>query len=170
MVTVDGSELARAIVDQVRTLAEGSGSEVIVLEAIPTGGALRGRLLGEAYEFTGGRPEAVNELAQSQHLVQREEAQAEVDRAGGEFAACGPRSTDQRGGGNSRGRDPRRGHRYDVDANVMATRGHGGHGREVVGSVAGYVLRHAHGRSVILAGPRTTTREAAPVVARRLAQ
>jgi len=45
--------------------------------------------------------------------------------------------------------------REGVDAIVMATRGHGGLGREVVGSVAEYVLRHAGNAAVIFVGPRS---------------
>ena len=44
----------------------------------------------------------------------------------------------------------------------MATRGHSGLGREVVGSVAEYVLRHAGPVAVVLVGPRAAVAVAGP--------
>ena len=41
-----------------------------------------------------------------------------------------------------------------ASAVAMATRGHSGLGREVVGSVAEYVLRHAGPLATVLVGPR----------------
>ena len=44
--------------------------------------------------------------------------------------------------------------RLGCEAIVMATRGHSGLGREVVGSVAEYILRHSGNAAVVLVGPR----------------
>jgi len=43
---------------------------------------------------------------------------------------------------------------FGAEAVVMGTRGHTGLGREVVGSVAEYVLRHAGSAAVVLIGTR----------------
>jgi nucleotide-binding universal stress UspA family protein len=154
MVTVDGSQLARAAIDQAKALVAGTGTEVVVFEAVEPAAAVRSRLIGEAYEFTGGRAEAIDELAQSQHFVQRDEALREVEEAAAQLRAAGAEVTTEVTEGIPGNAILDAAERHGVDAIVMATRGHGGLGREVVGSVAEYVLRHAGGRAVILTGPR----------------
>ncbi len=154
LVTVDGSQLARGAVEQALQLARGAATEVVVFEAVPTVAALRNRLIGEAYEFTGGRPEAISELAESQHFVQRDQAHLEVEEVASQLREAGVTVMTEVADGIPGNAILDAAERYRVDAILMATRGHGGLGREVIGSVAEYVLRHAGGRAVILAGPR----------------
>ncbi len=154
MVTLDGSELARAAVKQAVALVSGTGTEVVVFEAIEPVQALRSRLLGETYEFTGGRAEAIAELAESQHFVQREEAHSEVERAAEELRNAGVTVTTDVAEGRPGNAILDAAERHGAEAIIMATRGAGGLGREVVGSVAEYVLRHVGSRALILAGPR----------------
>jgi nucleotide-binding universal stress UspA family protein len=161
MLTVDGSQLARAAVEQAKALASSTGTDVVVFEAVPTLDSLRSRLIGEAYEFTGGRPEAINELAESQHFVQRDEAHHEVEQVAAQLREVGVEASTDVAEGDPGNAILDAAERHRVDAIVMATRGHGGLGRKVVGSVAEYVVRHAGGRAVILAGPRVATRSAA---------
>lgn len=157
MLTLDGSELSRAAVPQALAIAQGSSTEVVVFRAIETQAALQNRFIGESFEFTGGRPEAIAELAQSQHFILRDRAHTEVERAAEELRAAGVAVTTEVGEGPAGNAILDAANRHEVDAIVMATRGHGGLGREVVGSVAEYVLRHAGNRALILAGPRTAS-------------
>lgn len=157
MLTLDGSELSRAAVPQALAIAQGSSTEVLVFQAIDSQAALQNRYLGESFEFTGGRPEAIAELAQSQHFILRDRAHTEVERVAEELRAVGIQVTTDVGEGPPGNAILDAANRHEVDAIVMATRGHGGLGREVVGSVAEYVLRHVGNRALILAGPRTAT-------------
>lgn len=154
MLTLDGSELSRSAVSQALALAQGSSTEVVIFEAIDSVEALRGRFIGESYEFTAGRPEAIMELAEGQHFMQRDQALREVETAAEQLRAVGVAVTTEVREGIAGNAILDAADRHEVDAIVMATRGHGGLGREVVGSVAEYVLRHAGGRALILAGPR----------------
>lgn len=154
MLTLDGSELSRSAIPQALALAQGSSTEVVVFQAIDTVAALRNRFLGESFEFTGGRPEAIADLAQSQHFLLRDHALQEVEAAAQQLRAVGIATTTEVGEGVPGNAILDAANRHEVDAIVMATRGHGGLGREVVGSVAEYVLRHAGSRALILAGSR----------------
>jgi len=154
MLTLDGSELSRSAIPQALALAQGSSTEVVVFQAIDPVAALRNRFLGESFEFTGGRPEAIADLAESQHFLQRDHALQEVEAAAEQLRAVGIATTTDVGEGVPGNAILDAANRHEVDAIVMATRGHGGLGREVVGSVAEYVLRHAGSRALILAGSR----------------
>jgi nucleotide-binding universal stress UspA family protein len=155
LVTTDGSELAAAAIPHAARLAEGTGTEVIVLEVIDTFVALRRQAEGQ-YEFTDGEPGRIESLAQEWQFARRDRALQDVERAKGELQQSGVanvRTLVAEGlAGNEivdvAGRE-------DCDAIVMATRGHGGLGREVVGSVAEYVLRHAGRAAVVFVGPRS---------------
>lgn len=155
MLTLDGSELSEAAIPQALALAQGSSTEVVVFQAIDTVAALRNRFLGESFEFTGGRPEAIADLAESQHFMQRDHALQDVEAAAAQLRAVGIATTTDVGEGVPGNAILDAANRHEVDAIVMATRGHGGLGREVVGSVAEYVLRHAGNRALILAGSRS---------------
>lgn len=157
LLTLDGSELSRAAVPQALSLAQGSSTEVVVFQSIESLAALENRFLGESFEFTGGRPEAIADLAQTQHFIRRDNALTEVGRVAEELRAAGVAVTTDVGEGPAGNAILDAAARHEVDAIVMATRGHGGLGREVVGSVAEYVLRHAGNRALILAGPRTAS-------------
>ncbi len=155
LVTLDGSELSRAALPQALALVQGSSTEVVVFEAIDSLAALQRRFIGESFEFTGGRPEAIAELAETQHFMLRDHALEAVEAAAEELRAVGAAVTTEVAEGVPGNAILDAAARHDVDAIIMATRGHGGLGREVVGSVAEYVLRHAGNRALILAGPRT---------------
>lgn len=161
LVTLDGSLLARAAIRYAAGLAEETGTEVVLFEAIESVESLRSHLVGEAYEFTGGRPEAIADLAESQHFVLREAAIEETDRAASELRGRGIAVTTDVAEGLPGNAILAAADRHAVDAIVMATRGRGGLGRDVVGSVAEYVLRHAGARAVILAGTRAPASEQA---------
>jgi nucleotide-binding universal stress UspA family protein len=156
LLTLDGSQLARAATRQAQALAGGTDTEVVVFEAVAPLSALRTRFVGEGYPFTGGRPEAIEEMAENQHFILREAAHAEVERAAQELRDAGVKATTDVQDGAAGNAILDAAERYGADAIVMATRGHGGLGREIVGSVAEYVLRHAGDRAVLLAGPRAT--------------
>lgn len=154
LLTLDGSQLSRAAIPHAIALVQGSSTEVVVFQAIDPVAALRNRFIGEGFEFTGGRPEAIAELAETQHFLQRDRAHEEVEAAAEQLRAVGAAVTTDIGEGAAGNAILDAADRHDVDAIVMATRGHGGLGREVVGSVAEYVLRHAGSRALILAGSR----------------
>ncbi|MEZ4552535.1 MAG: universal stress protein [Dehalococcoidia bacterium] len=156
MLTLDGSDLSRTAVSHAIALVQGSSTEVVVFQAIETVAALRNRFIGESFEFTGGRPEAIADLAESQHFMQRDRAHQEVEAAAERLRAVGAAVTTDVGEGVPGNAILDAADRHDVDAIVMATRGHGGLGREVVGSVAEYVLRHVGDRALILAGSRAS--------------
>jgi nucleotide-binding universal stress UspA family protein len=155
LVTLDGSRLSQAAVPQAAALAVGTDAELVVLEVVEPLDTLRRQALGQ-YEFTDGEPTRIEALAQELHFTGRDRALADVERAKGQLQDAGvsnARTAIAEGlAGNEivdfAGRE-------GCDAIVMATRGHGGLGREVVGSVTEYVLRHAGRMAVVLVGPRS---------------
>jgi nucleotide-binding universal stress UspA family protein len=154
LLTLDGSALARLAIPQVARLAGGTGAQVTVLEVIPTLEQLRMEALG-AYEVTAGRREATETLAQDAHFQRREAALEELAAAAKALAASGVANvTTSVAEGLAGNAIVSCAEREGCDAIVMATRGHGGLGREVLGSVAEYVLRHAGRAAVVLVGPR----------------
>jgi nucleotide-binding universal stress UspA family protein len=155
LVTTDGSELARAAIPQAARIAEGTDTDVVVLEVIETLDVLRRQAQGQ-YEFTDGEPGRIESLAQEWHFTRRDRALEDVERAKGELQGAGianVRTLVAEGLAGNEIVDVAA--RENCDAIVMATRGHGGLGREVVGSVAEYVLRHAGRAAVVLVGPRS---------------
>lgn len=154
LVTLDGSTLARAALGQAGTLAADTGAEVIALQVIEPLETLRWEAEGQ-YELTDGDAARIAALAQEMHFTRRDRARAEVERAKGELEAAGvERVRTEVAEGLAGNEIINLATRENCDAIVMATRGHGGLGREVVGSVAEYVLRHAGRMAVVLVGPR----------------
>jgi nucleotide-binding universal stress UspA family protein len=154
LVTLDGSALARAALGQAATLAAGTGAEVVVTEVIEPLETLRREAEGQ-YEFTDGDAGRIAALAQEMHFTRRDRARAELERAADELkAASVERVRTELAEGLAGNEIVNLAQREDCDAIVMATRGHGGLGREVIGSVAEYVLRHAGRMAVVLVGPR----------------
>jgi nucleotide-binding universal stress UspA family protein len=154
LLTLDGSPLSRTAIARAANLASGTDAEVVALEVIESSDVIRNEAIG-AFEFTDGDPERIAALAEATRFNEREQAKTETDRAKSELEAAGVRSVrtavEQGYAGNA---IVDFANAEGCEAIVMATRGHGGLGREVLGSVAEYVLRHAGATDVILVGPR----------------
>ena len=154
MVTVDGSQLSQAAIPQAAALVEGTGAEVLVLEVIPGLDALRREAIGQ-FEFTDGDAARIEALAQETHFARRDRALSDLEAAKATLQAAGVRTVQTEvAEGLAGNKIIDAATREQCDAIVMATRGHGGLGREVVGSVAEFVLRHAGRAAVVLVGPR----------------
>ncbi|MDA1062312.1 MAG: universal stress protein, partial [Chloroflexi bacterium] len=152
LLTLDGSELARGAVAHAAELAGDSAAEVAILEVIDGPEVLRMRMLTEAYEMAGSNPD---ELAQSAHFTQKQAAERHLEAAAEVLRAAGVGTvTTMVREGLAANTILDTAAEIGAGAIVMATRGHSGLGREVVGSVAEYVLRHAGGAAVVLVGPR----------------
>ncbi len=154
LLAVDGSPLARTAIPHAAQIA-GPEAVVDLVQVIPTREALRRDLQASAYEFTLGGQRSLEELVDSTHFMQRDEAAANLEAARRALAAAGvtvARADVREGlaGNEILDAAAERG----AEVIVMATRGHSGLGREVLGSVAEYVLRHAGAAAVLLAGPR----------------
>ena len=154
LVTLDGSPLARTALAHAAKLASGSPVEVVLLAVSDTPELTRREAEGQ-FEITDGDRARIDDLAKELHFNRRHRALDEVARGEEQLKAAGVTSV--RGevleglAGNEIVDFVQR---EQCDAIVMGTRGHGGLGREVMGSVAEYVLRHAGDASVILVGPR----------------
>jgi len=160
LLTLDGSALSRAAITHAQRVAADSNVEIVVLEVVRPLEMHRLEVLGQI-EFTRGDPQVAEEIARSIDFEHRSRAEADVTGAREELEASGVRSVRtlvEEGLAGNVIVDVA--DREGVDAIVMATRGHGGLGREVVGSVAEYVLRHAGNAAVILVGPRAANRTA----------
>lgn len=165
LLTLDGSVLARAAIRHAAILAAdgnagaGAGPEIIALQVLPSEEMMRARALGEGYEFTGGGAEASAQMAAGQRAAMRREAERELSAATATLKAAGAHSVRAEIVDGLAGQaivDYVREH--DVDAIVMSTRGYSGLGREVMGSVAEYVLRHAGDAAVVMVGPQPRAR------------
>jgi nucleotide-binding universal stress UspA family protein len=111
------------------------------------------RMIVEAYELDPQH--GIDELAQSAHFIQQRDAKQQLAEAEAQLREAGvqhvrPLVREGLPGNVIVDTASEEG----VGAVVMATRGHSGLGREVVGSVAEYVLRHAGGLAIVLVGPR----------------
>jgi len=156
LLTVDGSTLSEAAISQAASLAAGADTEVVVLEVVDTLDTLRRQALGE-YELTDGDRARIEALAEETNFTRRDRARSEVESAESELRTAGVqnvRTVIAEGLAGNEIVDLAT--KEGVDAVVMATRGHGGLGREVVGSVAEFVLRHAGRAAVVLVGPRSS--------------
>jgi len=155
LLTIDGSELARSAIPHARTLLEGSDAEVVILEVVRPLETLRADAYG-MYEFTHGDLDAADQLAEQLRVTEQQRAELDVETARAALQASGlyaVRTEVATGLAGNAIIDCAE--RERVDAILMATRGHGGLGREVMGSVAEYVLRHAGEIAVILVGSRS---------------
>ena len=158
LLTLDGSELARAAIPHAATLAAGGATEVTVLTAVESEEAFRIRVAAESPdEIYSGMNISIDELARDARSIRQIDAQRELDLAAERLQAAGVADVktvivDGMAGNAIVDYAQRSG----SGAIVMATRGRSGLGREVVGSVAEYVLRHAGPTAVVLVGPRST--------------
>jgi nucleotide-binding universal stress UspA family protein len=154
LVTLDGSPLARAALPQIVTLASGTDASVSVLEVVETFETFRRQAEGH-YEFTDGEPARIDALAKEWHFSRRDRAMDDVEHGKQELEAAGIKGVQTAVVEGLAGNEiVDFAQREGCDAIVMGARGHGGLGREIVGSVAEYVLRHAGQLAVILVGPR----------------
>ncbi|MBM3138991.1 MAG: universal stress protein [Chloroflexi bacterium] len=155
LLALDGSTLARSAIPHAAHVAA-PGVTVVVLHVVPTVDAVRRDIQGSAYEFTMGGERSVDELTRSTHFAQRNEAIANLESAKRLLGQAGVSSVQtmvREGYPGNEILDAAA--EQGCDVIVMATRGHSGLGREVIGSVAEYVLRHAGNAAVLLVGPRT---------------
>jgi nucleotide-binding universal stress UspA family protein len=126
MLTLDGSELARAAIPHVEALAKAFDAEVVLFEAIPE---LRGpAAFGIEGERTRDRRAALSDLS---------DAKDEIQRAGVTDVTVEVREGDA--GKTILGAAD------DLDCDVIVIAGHGRSGvrRAVMGSVAEHVARHS---------------------------
>ena len=154
LLTLDGSLLAKSAIPHAARAAGPEGS-VAILQVIRTEDQVRQELQGSAYEFivTG----SLEDVVHSAWFGEREAAHENLAAAADQLRAAGVGTVEvevREGLAGNEIIDCSRRHQSDVI--VMATRGHSGLGREVLGSVAEYVLRHAEGAAVLLVGPRTS--------------
>ena len=155
LVTLDGSALARTALDHAAKLAAGASTEVRVLAVSDTLDLTRRDAEGQ-FEVTDGDQARIDALARELHFNRRHRALDEMARAEAQLNAAGVASVQGEVIEGLAGNEiVNFAAAQQCDAIVMATRGHGGLGREVLGSVAEYVLRHAGGLAVILVGPRS---------------
>ena len=155
LVTLDGSTLARTALRQAALLVTNTDIDVILFQAVESPEESRWRAMAEAAEFAG--VEGIDGIAERHRAIQREEAKKELARAERELRDAGVASVRTEVGEGLPGNAIiEAAQRNEVDAILMATRGHGGLGREILGSVAEYVVRHTGSVAVILVGPRTT--------------
>ena len=160
LLTLDGSELARGAIAHAAELARGAHSEVAVLEVIETPETLRLRMITEAYGMSGSNPD---DLAQSAHFTKKQAVEHDLEAAAEALRGAGVGAVTtlvREGLPTNTILDTAE--EIGAGAIVMATRGHSGLGREVVGSVAEYVLRHAGPVAVVLVGPRAAVAVAGP--------
>ena len=153
LLTVDGSDLSSSAIPHAAELA-GSDTEVAVLEVIPTERQLAVEMSGALFEIVEGSS-SIEEQLKSAHFVRKQHADSHVSEAVEQLRAAGVKSVQ---GIVTEGIAANvildQADQLGSNAIVMATRGHSGLGREVLGSVAEYVLRHAGPRAVVLVGPR----------------
>ena len=152
LLTLDGSPLARAAIGHAKTLAEGTDCAVTVLQVVESLDMTRLAMIPEAYE--SGR--SLEEVAKGVHFARKSAAEGEVQRAAEILRNAGVEQVQpivREGLPANVILDTATSE--DANAIVMATRGHSGLGREVTGSVAEFVLRHAGPLAVVLVGPRT---------------
>ncbi len=154
LLTLDGSELARSAIPHARELARDADTEVVIVQVIDTKDMARTKIAPMATIFaTGG--ESVDDLAESALSAQHQAAHDELKKAHAQLEAGGvkPVTTHVLSGlpGNE---IVEAAAKFGCQAIVMATRGHSGLGRDVLGSVSEYVVRHAGPVAVVLVGPR----------------
>ncbi len=154
LLTLDGSKLSRAAIPHACTLAGGTDTEVHVLQVVDPIELLE-REAFIHYDAVGASPEARGTWAKDTHFMLRSAALDEVAAAKTQLEAAGVRSVTTAVQDGLAGNEiVDYAQRLACEAIVMATRGHSGLGREVVGSVAEYVLRHSGNAAVVLVGPR----------------
>ncbi|MFA7296681.1 MAG: universal stress protein [Dehalococcoidia bacterium] len=157
LVTLDGSTLARTALAHAAKLASGSSTEVRLLAVTDTPAQTR-REAEEQFELTDGDSARIDALGQELHFNRRHRALDELARAEQELRTAGVATVQGEVVEGLAGNEiVNFATAQQCDAIVMATRGHGGLGREVLGSVAEYVLRHAGDVAVVLVGPRASS-------------
>ena len=157
LTTLDGSSLARAALPHVAHVAH-PATDVYLLTVIPDRETLRRDLAGSAYEFlTSGQ--SLDDLVEATYATAHAEAVARLADGSRYLAELGVREVEQVIAEGLPGNEILNAlEQLRCDAVVMGTRGHGGLGREVLGSVAEFVLRHAGDTAVVLVGPRAIQR------------
>jgi len=150
LLTLDGSRLARTAIPYVRSMASGTDMEVRVLTVIDP----EEQLLGESWAVAFETMQSQEQIAHTTYVARKERAERDLLAASTELKSSSINTESEIVEGLPGDAIVDAALRHGVDAIVMATRGHGGLGREVLGSTAEYVLRHAGPTAVVLVGPR----------------
>jgi nucleotide-binding universal stress UspA family protein len=157
MVALDGSELARRALPYVRDLAQGTDTEVCVLEVIDSLDNLVRQLAGDTSDLSAEERKPFEERAAVLQQLQRDEAMRDLEIARIDLDAAGVRSVSTLvAEGHPAEEIVAAAQRLGCDAIAMGARGHAGTQREAIGSVAESVVLNAVGAAVIVVGPRTT--------------
>ena len=158
LLTLDGSELSKAAIPHAAQLARDTDTEVVILEVIDPSATALMRTVTAAFDtFTAHSSE---EMEKSANFIQKRDAGRHLEEAAAALKEAGVRNvTSEIREGDPGNEILDTASSRGCGAVVMATRGHSGLGREVAGSVAEYVLRHAGATAVVLVGPRGATAE-----------
>lgn len=154
LLSVDGSPLSMAAVPHALRLAGADGS-IKAITVIRSKDALRTELMGSAHEFVIPGATSMDDLVNQVGGTERRAAAALLDSVRDELTRLGAQHVEvevcEGLAGNAIIDEIAA---FRAEAVVLGTRGHSGLGREVVGSVAEYVLRHAGSAAVVLIGTR----------------
>jgi nucleotide-binding universal stress UspA family protein len=112
------------------------------------------QLLDQSWAVAFETSQSQEEIAHSTYLARKERAERDLLAASEELKSAAINAESEIVDGLAGTAILDAAERYGADAIIMATRGHGGLGREVLGSTAEYVLRHAGATAVVLVGPR----------------
>lgn len=154
LLSIDGSALSMAAVPHAVRLAGPDGA-IRAITVVRSRDMLRTDLASSAHEFVIPGATSLEDLVKQVAGTERAAASATLAEAKAQLTALGATKIDMEiceGLAGNAIIDEM--HAFRADAIVLGTRGHGGLGREVVGSVAEYVLRHAGSTAVVLIGTR----------------
>lgn len=154
LLTIDGSRLSQAAVPHAAHVVA-PGGDVRVITVVRQREQVRTDLMGSAHEFIVPGATDLDDLVAQVSETERQSAADVLKAAELELSALGVKPVHvavREGHAGNAIIDAA--HEYDSQVIVMGTRGHSGLGREVVGSVAEYVLRHAGEAAVLLIGTR----------------
>lgn len=154
LLSIDGSPLSMAAVPHALRLA-GADGNIKAITVIRDKAALRTELMGSAHEFVIPGATSLDDLVNQVGNTERQTATAMLNSVKDELTRLGAKHVEvevcEGLAGNAIIDEIAS---FGAEAVVMGTRGHSGLGREVVGSVAEYVLRHAGSAAVVLIGTR----------------
>lgn len=158
LLSIDGSPLSMAAVPHA-VRAAGPDGRIKAITVIRTPDMLHTELMGSAHEFIIPGATSLDDLVSEVGGTERVSARKLLDRVEAQLKDLGAQHVETEVCEGLPGNaiiDEM--HAFNAGAVVMGTRGHSGLGREVVGSIAEYVLRHAGDAAVILVGTRAGSR------------
>ena len=152
LLTLDGSELAATAIPHAAQIASSAGAEVVLLRVIDSVGHIIAQTTPAGFEGMGGAVSA--ELAQEAVAGQRAAAERDLTVVAQQLNAQGVSNVSLEvveGMPGDAVVDTAA--RLGCDLVIMATHGRSGLGRAVLGSVADYVVRHAHSAVLLVRPP-----------------